>query len=129
MKHTFYALINSDYPDRFLTLTLKKEEASEYARKFLYFQHLEHYKNWCYVRQIDCDDFSWQEYYKTISIEEKNKYQIVKLKFHKKGIAALLRMLYCCVPIGTSIDQDIEYQYLFEKSRNINERVIENGIE
>ena len=116
MRQTFYVLTNPDFPNRFLTLTTKKKEASEYAEQFLYVQHLEHYKNWCFFQNLEITDESWSKYRSTISSEELEKYQILKLKFDRKGIATLLRMLYQCVPLGTSIDQAIEYQYILEKS-------------
>lgn len=104
---------NKDSPN-FLTVTCKKEDAVDFAYKYLRVKNFDHFKLWCDLRELDPQsDSAWERYFQTcLTIEEKRKYLIRKVTYKMNDLAAILRMFGGCLPIGCSFDTESEYNYL-----------------
>lgn len=113
-----YAVIKREAPDKFLTVTTKKDEAVEYALKLLKLEHLSHFQSWCILRNYssNCPE-SWDIYFNDcISEAEKHDYIISKISYKLKDLAGIIRMFGGCVPLGCSYDLPVEYEYSKAKS-------------
>lgn len=109
-KFTCYILINNLHPDEILTITNTLDECKEFYHKYLCLKHIEIFKPWCKNRNIDFKDInSWYKYYnEKISSAEAGTYQITKLNFNKKELAALLRAFSKAPLIGCSFETDFD---------------------
>jgi len=112
-KVTVFALTSKKVQNKFLTISDDKLNVLEYAMKVLKLEHQDHYDSWCQLKKINGEDpGAWLEYFANcISDEEKGELQIVKVKYKIKDIAAMLRMLGNCYPLGCSFDTILEQEY------------------
>ena len=110
---SFFAVFKKENPDAFLTITVKKQEAIEYALKLLKLEHLSHFQAWCMLRDYDYNSQKpWDKYFEEcISEAEKSDYIISKISYNIKDLAAIIRMFGKCAPLGCSYDTPVEYEY------------------
>ena len=114
---TFYVVQDELNPVNFLTLTCSKKDAIEFAYTYLKIQHIEHFKLWCDLRELDYNtEMAWELYSrKCITKEELKRYRIRKVSYTFNAVASMLRMFGRCNPIGCSFDTPTEYNYLKQK--------------
>lgn len=108
-----YALISKSIENKFLTISENRLDAYEYAMAFMRLQHQNHFDTWCELRQLDKDDINnWLQYYDMcIEDDEKNNFQVVKVRYNVKDVVTILRMFGNCFPLGCSFDTEIEKEY------------------
>ena len=112
-KIVAYAVITKQIKNKFLTITKNTFEAYEYVMLLLKLQHQCHFDSWCLTRKLDKDNpNNWLVYYENcIEDEEKDNFQIIKIKYHIRDVLAILRMFGNCFPLGCSFDTDVERLY------------------
>lgn len=120
-KLDFWVLTKKDDPDKFLSITLSKAEAIEYAHTMLKFAHKPHFQAWCALRDYDWTTLSaWEQYFiECIDYEEKAEYSITNITYKLKDIAAIMRMFGGCSPIGCSFETPVEYDHAKAKKELI----------
>lgn len=111
---SFFVVLDRENEQNFLTLTCDKEDAFDFAYKFIKIKNLNHFNMWCDLRGLDKNsDQAWNKYYiDCVSIEEKQKYIIRKITYKLKDVSAILRMFGGCLPLGCKFDTEQEYNYL-----------------
>ena len=113
-KINLFVAQDKDDPSRFLTVTCTKEDAVDFCYKFLRIQKFNHFKLWCDLRKLNVEDeSSWDKYYsQCVTIDEKKKFIIRKIRYNFNDVAAIMRMFGGCMPVGCSFDTKTEYDYL-----------------
>ncbi len=115
-KITFFVVQDKENknPSNFLTVTCTKEDAIEYAYTYLKIQHVEHFKLWCDLRELDYNSKeAWNLYSKKcLTTEDLKRYIIRKITYTFNELTAILRMFGNCPPLGCSFDTPTEYSYL-----------------
>ena len=117
----FYAISLVKEPTKFLSLTLTKEEATEFVLQHLKMRNLEHFSSWCDCHELNVnDDLAWLKYFNDVlTVKDKTEYTINKIGYTYINLGAFLRMFSGCLPIGCSFDQPIEYEYVDSKMRSM----------
>lgn len=113
-KLKFYAVADVKETSKFLTIVNTKKEAFEFGNKYLKLLHIDHFKRWCEVHNLnEHDDDSWHIYFLTVlTDEERQQLKIYKAVYKVREIASILRMFGGCNPLGCSFDTTSEYAYL-----------------
>lgn len=116
-KIYLYAVYKTTDRDRFLTITVTKDEAEEYIIALLKNNNLNHYNSWCELQGLNpCCFESWRIYFDTcITDEEKSEYLICRICYALKDLIAMIRMFGGCEPIGCSFESPAEFEYVKTK--------------
>lgn len=112
-KLTFW-VIGDSKTKRFFTITLTREQSFEYLYRVLAFAHMDHFKSWCGLKNLDYKTMEAQRLYFNTSISdaEKDQFFVAKVFYTIKEIAGILRMFGGCNPLGCSFDTEAEYAFL-----------------
>lgn len=107
-----YAIVKKGDEKNFLTLTLHKEQAFEFASKLIKMEHFEHYSLWLELHEKTDTLDAWQEYLTScVDLEELQEYIIKEIDYKFSDVIAMLRMFGHCIPLDCSFDTDFEKAY------------------
>lgn len=118
-KFKFFAVVDMRQPEVILTITEDKQQAIMYATNLLKIKYYEHFVRWAECHNFDVDDEEgWKVYFNDcITVEEKQALKLFPIFYTRANLASILRMFAGSVPLGCNFENDIEYDYFFEKLR------------
>lgn len=121
-----YALMDKEKPETFLTVTLTKNEALEYAVKYVLFvQFKDHFTQWCALRGLDTEDGQvWAEYL-SLNTEELERYIVKEIFYTYAELVALVRMFAHSQPLGCTFEIPAEEHYWKYSHGEITEEVFD----
>lgn len=117
-KMSAYLVFTADGEKNLLTVLEKKSQIQEYTRSRIIADHWTHYKEWCNLHghvpsSPQAKDEYINSYMDNASSEEVTKYTywVEKVYFTKSSLISGLRMLYGCIPLGCSYENEHEVDY------------------
>lgn len=129
-KLNLFGVSKKDTPDVFLTITNTKDESLEYVKKDILFKHIEHFRSWAQLRNLDWTEWDTQDTYLTdcIDIEEWSNYYIVPLYYTYPEIASMIRMFGNYIPLNCSFEfpQEKLYWLTSQNSEDL-KKILENS--
>ena len=90
-----------------------RKDCKEYIERYVRLKHMDHFRQWCSLRDKDfMDDRVFDEYAKD-NVDE--KYVIRRLRYRKSQLASMIRMLLGIVPMGCSFETEAERDYILNQ--------------
>ncbi len=95
----------------YYTISINKDDCYEYIDKKEKFDNATHYNGWCFIHKYKKDSPKTWEKYKSIVLENAQRYSVIKVNYSLKNLSVALRMLNNCVPIGCSYESPVEVEF------------------